>query len=40
VGCLALLVFGAWFTDAIGLHAVFGAFVMGVAMPRGLVLAA
>jgi Kef-type K+ transport system membrane component KefB len=37
VGCLALLVFGAWFTDAIGLHAVFGAFVMGVAMPRGLV---
>jgi Kef-type K+ transport system membrane component KefB len=37
VGCLALMVFGAWFTDAVGLHAVFGAFVMGVAMPRGLV---
>jgi len=37
VVCLALLSFGAWFTDAVGLHAVFGAFVMGVAMPRGLV---
>ncbi len=35
--CLALLSFGAWFTDLIGLHAVFGAFVMGAAMPRGLV---
>jgi Kef-type K+ transport system membrane component KefB len=28
---------GAWFTDLIGLHAVFGAFIMGVAMPRGLI---
>ena len=28
---------GAWFTDLIGLHAVFGAFVMGAAMPRGVV---
>jgi Kef-type K+ transport system membrane component KefB len=37
VACLVLLALGAWFTDAIGLHAVFGAFVMGVAMPRGLV---
>jgi Kef-type K+ transport system membrane component KefB len=37
VVCLILLVLGAWFTDAIGLHAVFGAFVMGIAMPRGLV---
>ena len=35
--CLILLALGAWFTDAIGLHAVFGAFVMGIAMPRGLV---
>jgi Kef-type K+ transport system membrane component KefB len=26
---------GAWFTDLIGLHAVFGAFVMSAAMPRG-----
>jgi Kef-type K+ transport system membrane component KefB len=30
-----LLMGGAWFTDAIGIHAVFGAFVMGIAMPRG-----
>lgn len=37
VVCLILLVLGAWFTDAIGLHAVFGAFVMGIAMPRGVV---
>ena len=28
---------GAWFTDLIGLHGVFGAFIMGVAMPRGIV---
>jgi Kef-type K+ transport system membrane component KefB len=32
---LALMALGAWLTDAIGLHAVFGAFVMGAAMPRG-----
>jgi Kef-type K+ transport system membrane component KefB len=37
VACLVLVMFAAWFTDAIGLHAVFGAFVMGIAMPRGLV---
>jgi Kef-type K+ transport system membrane component KefB len=37
VVCLILLALGAWFTDMIGLHAVFGAFVMGAAMPRGLV---
>ena len=37
VVCLILLALGAWFTDSIGLHAVFGAFVMGIAMPRGLV---
>ncbi|MSU37136.1 MAG: cation:proton antiporter [Pedosphaera sp.] len=37
VYCLILLALGAWFTDTIGLHAVFGAFVMGIAMPRGLV---
>ena len=35
--CLALLWLGAWATDLLGLHAVFGAFVMGTAMPRGLV---
>ncbi len=28
---------GAWFTDLVGLHAVFGAFVMGAAMPRGVI---
>lgn len=32
---LAMMALGAWFTDLIGLHAVFGAFVMGAAMPRG-----
>jgi Kef-type K+ transport system membrane component KefB len=37
VVCLILLALGAWFTDAIGLHAVFGAFIMGTAMPRGFV---
>jgi Kef-type K+ transport system membrane component KefB len=34
---LALMALGAWITDLIGLHAVFGAFVMGAAMPRGVV---
>jgi len=34
---LALMALGAWFTDLIGLHAVFGAFVMGAAMPRGVI---
>ena len=33
---LALMALGAWFTDLIGLHAVFGAFVMGAAIPRGI----
>jgi Kef-type K+ transport system membrane component KefB len=37
VVALALMALGAWFTDLIGLHAVFGAFVMGAAMPRGVV---
>lgn len=31
---LAMMSLGAWFTDLIGLHAVFGAFIMGAAMPR------
>ena len=31
---LACMSLAAWFTDKIGLHAVFGAFVMGAAMPR------
>jgi Kef-type K+ transport system membrane component KefB len=37
VVALALMALGAWFTDMIGLHAVFGAFVMGAALPRGAV---
>ena len=32
---LMLVMLGAWFTDAIGIYAVFGAFIMGTAMPRG-----
>jgi Kef-type K+ transport system membrane component KefB len=32
---LILLMLGAWFTDAIGIYAVFGAFMLGAAMPRG-----
>lgn len=37
VVCLAAMACGAWFTDLIGLHAVFGAFLTGAAMPRGIV---
>jgi Kef-type K+ transport system membrane component KefB len=33
--CVALAA-AAWFTDFIGLHAVFGAFLLGTAMPRGV----
>jgi Kef-type K+ transport system membrane component KefB len=33
---LTTLAFGAWFTDAVGIHSVFGAFILGAAMPRGL----
>jgi Kef-type K+ transport system membrane component KefB len=35
-GCLMLVMLGAWATDAVGIHAVFGGFLLGVAMPRGL----
>jgi Kef-type K+ transport system membrane component KefB len=31
---LSLLMIAAWYTDFVGIHAVFGAFVLGVAMPR------
>lgn len=34
---IMLLMLGAFFTDLIGIHAVFGAFILGVAMPRGVV---
>lgn len=33
---LMLMMLGAWITDAIGIYAVFGAFILGCAMPRGL----
>lgn len=33
--CLMLLMLAAWATDAAGIHAVFGGFLLGVAMPRG-----
>ncbi len=32
---LACMCLGAWFTDYLGLHAVFGAFIIGSVMPRG-----
>ncbi len=32
---LLLLMLGAWYTDAVGIYAVFGAFILGIAMPRG-----
>jgi Kef-type K+ transport system membrane component KefB len=34
-GVLGLLTFAAWFTEVVGVHAVFGAFLLGVATPRG-----
>jgi Kef-type K+ transport system membrane component KefB len=33
---LVLLMTASWVTDTIGIYAVFGAFILGVAMPRGL----
>ncbi len=33
---LILFCLSTWFTDHIGIHAVFGGFVLGVAMPRGI----
>ncbi|MCW1924193.1 cation:proton antiporter [Luteolibacter arcticus] len=32
---LALFCLAAWYTDVIGVHAVFGGFILGIAMPRG-----
>jgi Kef-type K+ transport system membrane component KefB len=34
LGTVALLFLMAWYTDEIGLYAVFGAFVLGMVMPR------
>jgi Kef-type K+ transport system membrane component KefB len=36
VVALVTMALGAWFTDRIGLHAVFGAFVAGAVMPRAV----
>lgn len=36
VVALTTMALAAWFTDRIGLHAVFGAFVCGAVMPRGV----
>jgi Kef-type K+ transport system membrane component KefB len=33
---LMLFMLGVWFTDYVGVHAVFGGFLLGIAMPRGL----
>jgi len=33
---LMLVMLGAWITDAVGIYAVFGAFILGTAMPRGV----
>lgn len=33
---LALFCVSAWYTDLIGVHAVFGGFILGIAMPRGI----
>lgn len=33
---LALFCLAAWYTDIIGVHAVFGGFILGIAMPRGI----
>ncbi|MFN7942617.1 MAG: cation:proton antiporter [Thermoanaerobaculia bacterium] len=34
---LVLLALAAWLTDTLGIYAVFGAFILGAAMPRGTV---
>lgn len=34
-GVMMLVMLGAWFTDFIQIYAVFGAFLVGIAMPRG-----
>ena len=33
---LVVLAAAAWFTDTVGIHAVFGAFILGAVMPRGI----
>ncbi len=36
---LALFCLAAWYADTIGVHAVFGGFILGIAMPRGVLAA-
>jgi len=33
---LVLLSLGAWFTDKVGIYAIFGAFIFGACLPRGI----
>lgn len=33
---LAMFCLSAWYADSIGVHAVFGGFILGIAMPRGI----
>ena len=33
---LLLVMFCAWLTDTLGIYAIFGGFILGIAMPRGL----
>jgi Kef-type K+ transport system membrane component KefB len=35
-GVLMLLMAASWFTDFVGIYAIFGAFILGIAMPRGV----
>ena len=35
-GVLIMVMAAAWLTDTIGIYAVFGGFILGVAMPRGI----
>lgn len=34
VRCLRQILFSAWITELIGVHAIFGAFIVGVSIPR------
>lgn len=34
---LALVMLAAWLTDSLGIYAVFGAFILGTVMPRGII---
>lgn len=34
---LILILSASWYTNAVGIHSIFGGFILGVAMPRGVV---